>query len=103
MNQHRFSQHEPLKKGTFWMQASVLDWLRDYARAAGVSQGAIINALLFRFMCEKLTPGTYHKERVQRILDRQEAILGAAPYLRPNRYLSLSQRRAESQPREKEK
>lgn len=97
MNQHRFSRRDPLKKGTFWLQASVLEWLRDYARAAGISQGAIINALLFRFMCEKLTPGTYHKDRVQRILDRQEAILGAAPHLKPNRYLSLTHSRADRQ------
>lgn len=97
MNQHRFSTSDPLKKGTFWLATSVLAWLRDYARAAGISQGAIINALLFRFMCEKLTPGTYNKERVQRILDRQEAILGAAPYLRPNRYLRLPHNTPDSQ------
>lgn len=103
MNQHRFSTSDPLKKGTFWLASSVLDWLRDYARAAGVSQGAIINALLFRFMCEKLVPGSYREDRVRRILDRQAAILGAAPQLRPNRYLSLSQSRAEGQPHEREK
>ena len=72
-----------MKRATFWMQDDTLRWLKAYAKVSGISQGALINAVLLDFQLRKLDPQLTDPAKTARIRRYVDALLGSAPEIIP--------------------
>lgn len=70
-----------LKQVTYRLDTETIKWVKMYAKACGVSQGALINAVLADFMTRKVMPDT-DPERVEELKTYAGIILARAPRLR---------------------
>lgn len=66
------------------MQEECLRWLKAYARVSGISQGALINAVLLDFQIRKLDPALADPAKVEQLRRYVDALLGAAPTMTPS-------------------
>lgn len=53
MYQRRLFSTEGLQRATFWMQPEVLQWFRRAAKESGLSQAALLNAIIIDFMIRR--------------------------------------------------
>ena len=81
-NQRSITPSVTLKRATFWMQDITINWVRSYAKVSGLSQGALINAILLDYQAYA---------RMERYV---EALLGCCPELKPAPFLRVAQGRA---------
>ena len=65
------------------MQEDVLLWLKRYAKASGITQGALLNCLILRYQLDRLDQ-TADPVKVARIRRYVETMLAAAPEIVPN-------------------
>lgn len=72
-----------LKRATFWMQDPVLRWLKSYAKVSGISQGALINAIILDFQLRKLDPATTDPAKVAGLRRYVDILLGGCPPMQP--------------------
>ena len=73
-----------LKRATFWMQEDTLKWIKAYAKVSGISQGALINAVLLDFQLRKLDPALTDPVKTARVRRYVDALLGLTPELEPS-------------------
>ena len=81
MNQKALDK--PMKRATFWMQKDSLEWLKAYAESCGISQGALINALLLDLQLRKLDMSQADEKKIARLRVYVDALLGLAPEISP--------------------
>lgn len=84
---------KPLKRATFWMQEDTLSWLRSYARVSGISQGALVNAIILDFQLRKLNREAADPAKVERLQRYVDALLGATPDIQPSVSYRVTQAR----------
>ena len=75
---------QPLKRATFWMQGDTLEWIRYYASVSGISQGALVNAILLDYQLRHLNREAADPVKVSRLQSYVDALLGAAPEIQPS-------------------
>lgn len=73
-----------MKRATFWMQDHVMSWLRSYAKVSGISQGALINAIILDFQLRKLDPMLTDPEKTASLRRYVDILLGGTPPITPN-------------------
>lgn len=71
MYQRRITAHMPLEKVCFRMQAETVRYVRDVARESGLSQSAVLNAIILDFALRQAEPGA---------LERSTKLARAASY-----------------------
>lgn len=79
----RSQSSEGLKRATFWMQEPVLTWIRNYSKVSGISQAALINAIILDFQLKKLDPTLTDPAKVAGLRRYVDVLLGAAPPIVP--------------------
>ena len=89
-NQRRLMPTSALKRATFWMQDSTLDWIRSYAKVSRISQGALINAVIMDFQLRRLNMDEVDPEAYARMRRFVDALLGACPELKPAPFLRVA-------------
>lgn len=82
---------KPLKRATFWMQEDTLAWLKAYAIVSGISQGALINAIILDFQLRKLNRELADPAKLERLKRYVEALLGGTPEIQPSAAYRVTQ------------
>lgn len=90
-NQRNLAPSYALKRATFWMQEITLDWIRAYAKVSGVSQGALINAIILDYQLKHINMSDVDPEAFARMRRFVDALLAACPELKPAPFLRVSQ------------
>lgn len=72
------------------MQEPALKWLKWYSKASGVSQGALINAIILDFQLRKMDPALTDQAKVANLRRYVDILLGQAPTMTPSPYYRLS-------------
>ena len=70
-----------LKRATFWLDVQTLTWIKTYARRCGISQGALLNAVLADYMARKCVPSS-EPRAVAALEEYARILLAKAPDLR---------------------
>lgn len=79
-----------LKRATYWMQEPTIQWLKWYARASGISQGALINAIILDFQLRKMDPSVTDAAKVASLRRYVDVLLGGTPPIKPALYYRVS-------------
>ena len=61
MYQSRLNANMPLEKVCFRMQPSTVAYIRAAARESGLSQSAVLNAIILDFALRQVEPGTVER------------------------------------------
>lgn len=79
-----------LKRATYWMQEPTLRWLKWYAKASGISQGALINAIILDFQLRKTDHSVTDAAKVANLRRYVDVLLGGTPTITPAPYYRVS-------------
>lgn len=93
-NQRSITPSVTLKRATFWMQDITINWVRSYAKVSGISQGALINAIILDYQLKHINMQDVDPQAYARMERYVEALLGSCPELKPAPFLRVSQGRA---------
>jgi hypothetical protein len=96
-NQQRLAPDLPLKRATFWMQEPVIGWLRAYAKASGITQGALLNAIILDYQLRNIDKTLLDPTKAAKIRRYVDALLGACPPIKPAPSYRVTQGRPVSQ------
>lgn len=75
------------------MQELTLNWVRSYAKVSGLSQGALINAIILDYQLKHIDMRDVDPEAYARMKRYVEALLGSCPELKPAPFLRVAQSR----------
>ena len=92
-NQRSLTPSATLKRATFWMQEITVNWVRSYAKVSGISQGALINAIILDYQLKHIDMKDVDPAAYARMRRYVEALLGSCPELKPAPYLRVAQSR----------
>ena len=70
-----------------------MNWVRSYAKVSGISQGALINAIILDYQLKHINMQDVDPEAFARMRRYVDALLGSCPELKPSPYLRVSQGR----------
>ena len=93
-NQRSITPSVTLKRAMFWMQDITINWVRSYAKVSGLSQGALINAILLDYQLKHINMQDVDPQAYARMERYVEALLGCCPELKPAPFLRVAQGRA---------
>lgn len=80
MYQKRLSSDIPLEKVCFRMQPSTVAYIRAAARESGLSQSAVLNAIILDFALRQVEPGTVERSfSLKRAVDYAAALVAHIP------------------------
>jgi len=92
-NTNQRAIEQPLKRATFWMQDDTLSWIRAYAKISGISQGALVNAIILDYQLRRLNREAADPVKVEQLKRYVDALLGAAPEIQPSAAYRVTQAR----------
>ena len=79
------------------MQEVTLNWLRRYAKVSGISQGALINAIILDYQLKHMNMQDVDSQAYARMQRYVAALLGNCPELNPAPFLRVAQDRPSRQ------
>ena len=79
------------------MQVPVLKWLRHYSKVSGISQAALLNAIILDFQLKRLDPTVTDPAKVASLKRYVDVLLGAAPPIVPGAAYRVARDPAPSQ------
>lgn len=80
MYQRRLSLSMPLEKVCFRMQPSTVAYIRAAARESGLSQSAVLNAIILDFAIRQAEPGAVERSsKLKRAADYAAALVSHLP------------------------
>lgn len=92
MNQRRLTAQMPLDKVTFRMQSETVAYIRAAARASGLSQSAVLNAIILDFALRQIEPEKIqHSFTLRKAADYAEMLCGHLPKNTISHLLSFCQ------------
>lgn len=75
----------------------VLKWLRHYSKVSGISQAALLNAIILDFQLKRLDPTLTDPAKVASLKRYVDVLLGAAPPIVPGAAYRVARDPAPSQ------
>lgn len=94
MYQKRLHSSMPLEKVCFRMQPSTVAYIRAAARESGLSQSAVLNAIILDFALRQVEPGTVERSySLRRAVDYAAALVSHIPKNSLSQLLSYCQDR----------
>lgn len=92
MYQRRLTSHMPLEKVCFRMQAETVAYIRDVARESGLSQSAVLNAIILDFVFRQAESGAIERStKLQRAARYAAALVARMPKNSLTQLLSFCQ------------
>ena len=80
MYQKRLPLSQPLEKVCFRMQPSTVAYIRAAARESGLSQSAVLNAIILDFALRQVEPGTVERSyKLKHAVDYAAALVSHIP------------------------
>lgn len=74
------------------MQEITVNWVRSYAKVSGISQGALINAIILDYQLKHMNMQEVDPEAFARMRRYVDALLGRSPQLQPAPFLRVAQK-----------